>query len=356
MSAKTPVVPGWRRLLAPLAWPYAAAMTWRNARFDRDASASHSAGVPVICVGNITVGGSGKTPIVIEIVRALIERDLRPAILTRGYGAGAGETPDEVLEFRAALSDVPVVIDADRVAGARTACREYDVNCLVLDDGFQHRRLRRDLDIVLIDALSPWGGGLTLPAGRLREPLRGLRRAGLIIITRRNQIAAEQCAQIEEVLRDVGASAPVAYADAQAVSVEFDDGSRHDPHELSYSSVLPVCGIGNPRTFLRVVEELGGRVCTALLFRDHHRYGPRDVAQIVRCARRGGADVVLTTRKDWGKLAPLWSAAPDAGAIRLARLDVRLRVDDRDGALEAALDRIADAAMADSAPRGSGPA
>ncbi|RMF76405.1 MAG: tetraacyldisaccharide 4'-kinase, partial [Planctomycetota bacterium] len=324
MKTTSIVRPAWRWLLAPMSWPYAAAMRRRNARYDRDASASYSAGVPVVSVGNITVGGSGKTPMVVEIVRELLARGLRPAILTRGYGAAAGRTPDEVEEFHDALPDVPVVVNADRVAGARTARDAHGANCLVLDDGFQHRRLRRDLDMVLIDALAPWGGGLTLPAGRLREPLDGLRRADLIVVTRRNQVDSNHLRRIEDELSAMDVAAPVVSADVHAECVAFEDGTRCDPHELSYSSVMPVCGIGNPATFLRLAEELAGRMCAGVLFRDHHNYRPRDVAHLLRAARRCGADIVLTTRKDWSKLAELWRATDRPDDVRLARLEVRL--------------------------------
>jgi tetraacyldisaccharide 4'-kinase len=142
----------------PLSHLYAAMMTWRNRRYD-EPGAALSAGVPVISVGNLTVGGTGKTPLVMEIVRKLVAAGRRPAILTRGYHARRGETADEVQEYAAELPDVPVVVDADRVAGAATAQAVHAADCCVLDDGFQHRRLARDLDVVLIDALRPWGGG-----------------------------------------------------------------------------------------------------------------------------------------------------------------------------------------------------
>lgn len=177
-----------RGLLTPLSAVYGAAVAARNSYYDRVPSASHTAGIPVISVGNLTVGGTGKTPLTIEIVRRLRAAGRRPAILTRGYGAAGGETADEVLEFEVALPDLPVVVNADRVAGAVAARRDHGADCLVLDDGFQHRRLRRDLDVVLVDALDWCGGGRVLPAGRLREPLSSLGRADWIVITRCNQV------------------------------------------------------------------------------------------------------------------------------------------------------------------------
>ena len=343
MSRFSATVSTLRRLLAPLSGVYATAIRLRNRRYDRSPAASCSAGVPVVSIGNITVGGTGKTPLVIETVRRLVRMDRRPAILTRGYGARAGAPADEVLEFHEALPDVPVVVDPDRVAGAARARREHGADCLVLDDGFQHRRLRRDLDVVLIDALDPWGGGFVLPAGRLREPLTGLRRANLLVITRANQAEPSTVARIRRLLADRVPDVPVLSAEVRPAEWTLADGTRCAPAELGYHSVLPVCGLGNPATFLRVVEELAGRVCPPRVFRDHQRYSRRQVAGLVRLARRIGADLVVTTRKDWVKLAPLWPA-DDAGALpQLARLDVRLELTDDEGVFDECLARAMEA-------------
>src|SRR5690606_29069824 len=148
--------------------------------------------------------------------------------------------------------------------------------CLVLDDGFQHRRLARDLAIVLIDALDPWGGGLVLPAGRLREPLRGLRRAGPVGITRAHPAARGALGRIEARLARLGAG-PGCRADVQPLALRLVDGGPAPLEELGYSAVLAVCGLGNPATFLRLVDPLAGRLCRPLRYRDHHAYSDRDV-------------------------------------------------------------------------------
>jgi tetraacyldisaccharide 4'-kinase len=290
--------------------------------------------LPVISIGNITVGGTGKTPIVIETVRRLRELGRRPAILTRGYAASAGETPDEVLEFARALPGVPVVVNPDRVAGAETARLEQNADCLVLDDGFQHRRLRRDLDVVLIDALDPWGGGWILPAGRLREPLQSLRRAQMFVISRANQVEAAELEQIEHTLSEWAPDTAVLHATVEPEAVVFPDERVEATGALGYHNVLPICGIGNPATFLTSVAQLAGRVCGELVFRDHQRYGPRHVRKIVDLAERRGADLVVTTRKDWVKLAPLWPQPAAGNAPQLARLEVRLELQDADGVFD----------------------
>ena len=199
-------------------------MTARNARYDRNSQASQALNIPVVSIGNITVGGTGKTPIVMETVRCLRDLGVAPVILTRGYGATDPNQADEVLEYRDAEQRVPVVANADRLAGARTAVRQHGATGLVLDDGFQHRRLRRDLDVVVIDALNPWGGGWVLPAGRLREPLRGLGRAGLVVISRANQVQREVVAAIDARLAEIAGETPVIEADVlPQAAVDLDE-------------------------------------------------------------------------------------------------------------------------------------
>jgi tetraacyldisaccharide 4'-kinase len=330
-----------RRSLAPFSILYGGVIALRNLYYDRIRAASRAASVPVVSIGNLTVGGTGKTPLTIELVRRLVAAGARPAILTRGYGAAGGETADEVLEFRLVLPDVPVIVNPDRVAGAATAQREYDTDCLVLDDGFQHRRLRRDLDVVLIDALDPWGGGWLLPAGRLREPLRSLRRAEWIVITRSNQADAPALQNIVVTLSRYATDVPVTCADVEADALVALDGRRRPLASLVGVRVLPVCGLGNPTTFLQLVAQTQARLCEPLVFPDHHRYSLADVAAIAATAGQRGAKCVVTTRKDWVKLQRLWSAAADAAKdVELLRLDTRLELVDPQGAFDARLRRL----------------
>jgi tetraacyldisaccharide 4'-kinase len=317
-----------RWLLTPLALLYRLGIHFRNAYYDRHARASQRVGLPVISIGNITVGGTGKTPVVIETVRRLQELGRHPAILTRGYGAAASGMADEVMEFSETLTDVPVIVSPDRIIGAERARGEFGADCVVLDDGFQHRRLRRDLDLVVIDALDPWGGGWVLPVGRLREPLSSLARAHLFVISRSNQVSSSAIEQIETVLNEHAPHATVLHASIEPEFIVYPDGHRENAEALGYHCTLPICGLGNPATFLRTVEQLAGRVCAALIFRDHQRYTRRHVRKIAAAALRRGADLVVTTRKDWVKLAPLWSDCAVKAAPELARLDVRLELQD----------------------------
>ena len=296
--------PALQILLTPASWIYTVGVQLRNRRY-AGGWASTAAPIPVISVGNITVGGTGKTPMVVEIVRRLIGLGRRPAILTRGYGGTARREADEVMEFRAAVPSTLVVVNPDRVHGAESAAK-LGANCAVLDDGFQHRRLHRDLDLVLIDALDPWGGGRVLPAGRLREPLSNLARANLLVITRANQATPAELDAIRRRLFQLSPGATILQAAVEPTGLAHEDGSRESPENLAFSNVLPVCGLGNPRSFLRMIEAMAGRVSAPAVFRDHYDYTPADVRRLVATAAREGVDRVVTTRKDWVKLAPLW--------------------------------------------------
>jgi tetraacyldisaccharide 4'-kinase len=320
--------------LLPLSALYGLAMRIRNWHYDRAASVVR-VGAPVLSVGNITVGGTGKTPLVIELVRRLLAVGRRPAVLTRGYGAAGGSTADEVAELRLAIPAVPVLAGADRADRARRALAENAADCFVLDDGFQHRRIGRDLDLVVIDTLAPWGGGRVLPAGRLREPLDALRRADVVVLSRANQAVPAVLAEIEAVLRRLVPSAALLGSRVEASGVAGQDGASVEVESLAARTVLPVCGIGNPRTFARLVEVLAPRRVEPLVYCDHHAYTAADVAAIVDAARRRGAHAVLTTRKDWVKLAPLWGQqAPQTAGLELLRLDIRHVIEDEAGVLD----------------------
>ncbi len=323
----------------PLVWPllplsalYAAVMRIRNRRYDRAAGVVR-VGAPVLSIGNITVGGTGKTPLVIELVLKLLDAGRRPAVLTRGYAGSADRPADEVAELRLAIPQVPVLAGADRVSSARRALAEGAADCFVLDDGFQHRRLGRDVDIVVIDALSPWDGGRVLPAGRLREPLEGLRRADVIVLSRANQVLPGVLQEIEAALRELAPSTALVRSRVEVRGIVGLDGTVVRTETLAARPVLPVCGIGNPQTFIRLVDGLVPQRVRPVVHRDHHAYRAREVRAIAGLARRRGAAAVLTTRKDWVKLAPLWRKVPAAAGLELLRIDVRHAIEDEAGVL-----------------------
>lgn len=318
--------------LTPLSWLYERAIRARNARYDRGVGV-HPAPVHCISVGNLTVGGTGKTPMVIALGRALLDLGRHPAILTRGYAARAGGVADEVQEYREVLPGVPVVVDADRVRGAEAARSQHGADCVVLDDGFQHRRLHRNLDIVLIDALNPWGGRRLLPAGRLREPIDSLRRADLVVITRANQEKPEHVAVVRAEAARYLDPRRIVLAGVAPLTVSDAAGERLPAiRTLLRYDVVGACGIGNPATFLRSLLDCGCRP-HLVEFPDHHHYTAADVERIEVEALRCNAAYVVTTRKDWGKLRPLWPPT----STRLLRLDVQTTWIENGAAVEGAL-------------------
>jgi tetraacyldisaccharide 4'-kinase len=312
---------------------YAAAVRWRNRRYDRGGATIHRVGVPVVSVGNLTLGGTGKTPLVRWIAQWFRDRGIPAAVVSRGYGAQSGDANDEALELRRLLPDVPHVQNADRVAAARKAVAEFGCRAIVLDDGFQHRRIGRDFDIVLLDALSPFGFGHVFPRGTLREPIEGLRRADVVVLSRADLLDP---AQREEIWRTVRAHAPTAIC-AEAVHAPrslISAGGERMPLDATWDQpVAALCGIGNPTGFRHTLEQCGCQTAGFREFPDHHRYTPRDVQRLARWADELEVSAVLCTCKDLVKLAvdrlgdkPLWAVRIEIEFLTgQAALESRLR-------------------------------
>jgi tetraacyldisaccharide 4'-kinase len=317
-------------LLRALAWAYRRLIRLRNGYYDRPGR-SHRAGVPVLSVGNLTVGGTGKTPMVAWIVRHLLERERRPAVVSRGYGGNSGRGPllvsrgagpicsadrsgDEPWLLARELPGAVVVVGSDRRLGTDEA-RRAGADTVVLDDGFQHRRLARDLDIVLLDAHSPFGNGQLLPAGPLREPLGALARADVVVLTRADADSAHAAA-VEAVRRN-NPGALLVRAGHRRVGFFGSDGlERHAPDR-----VVAFCGIGNPESFRADLHAAGCEVLHFLARRDHHRFRGSELGQLRRQAQALDA-TLLTTEKD---LARLGSAAIREDGPQLLALRIALR-------------------------------
>ena len=276
-----------------------------------DARAQRKIDAPVISVGNLTMGGTGKTPSVLRIVEILKERGWKPGILTRGYrrstpdaymvvppGAGipADQTGDEPQIFiHSGLA--PVGIGADRYRTGMQLRHEFAAGVLVLDDGFQHLRLARDVDIVLIDALDPFGGGQVFPLGRLREPVAGLSRADIVLITRSD--AADTADAVEHAVRQWNRHAPVFRARTVPVAwVEHRSGRQFPPEAPPFGRAAAFCGLGNPLSFRRTLEGMGIDPVDWYEYGDHHRYRPQELVRIAVHAAAVGAQAVVTTEKD----------------------------------------------------------
>ncbi len=290
-----------RLLLRAASIPYGWGVRFRNQCYDRGRREVDRVPVPVVCVGNLTVGGTGKTPCVEYIARHYRQRDLRVAILSRGYGSEVGPN-DEAMVLEENLPDVPHLQGADRVALARTAIDELESEILILDDGFQHRRLARDLDVVLIDATNPWGFGYLLPRGMLREPRESLRRAGVILLTRCDLPPESALEQIRTDIRRIAPSIPVAESEHRPEAWVRANGTREDLAAIQ-GPVAAFCGIGNPVAFRQTLERMGLEVMDLKIYPDHHPYVRADIDELRAWANRlPPRAVVVTTQKDLVKV------------------------------------------------------
>lgn len=296
-----------RAVLSVAEFGYSPAMRLRNRLYDAMPSKSHAVGVPVVCIGNLTLGGTGKTPMVEWIARSLRARDVRVSIVSRGYGVEAGARNDEAIELEEKLPDVPHLQNADRVEGARMAIEEFESQVVLLDDGFQHRRLRRDLDVVLIDALEPFGYGHVFPRGLLREPLAGLRRAGVVVLSRADLVDPAERRRIHDVVRRYNREATcceVRHAPRTLLESRGADtaGIETPLESLRGRRVLGFCGIGNPEGFRRTLAGLGCELADFREFPDHHAYERADVDLLARAAIDANAELLVCTHKDLVKL------------------------------------------------------
>lgn len=288
--------------------PYALAMRVRRWAYRRGVLASHEAPLPVISVGNVTAGGTGKTPMVAWIVHRLAEAGRAPAIVTRGYRAaksGGAERKSDEAALLAELTGAAVIVEPDRVAGSRRAA-DGGADVVVLDDAFQHQRIRRDLDIVLIDAVEPLGFGHCLPRGLLREPPRALRDAGAIVITHADEVPADRLAALRERLaRLCGPEAVFAEARHKPVAVIDEAGQRREPDGLKDRNVAAFCGLGCPEHFFAALEGLGANLVDSTALDDHAPYSLAGLQRMSDRARALGAEAMVTTQKDHVRLAHL---------------------------------------------------
>jgi tetraacyldisaccharide 4'-kinase len=300
--------------------PYGWATQFRNRLYDRGWKHAFRASVPVVSIGNLTLGGTGKTPCVEYVAAYYRSQGRRPVILSRGYG-GRGAVNDEAMLLEENLPGIPHVQGADRVASAKRAAREWGAEVLVLDDGFQHRRLARDLDLLLVDATEPWGNGHLFPRGLLREVRQEMRRADIILLTRCDQVTAEESGRLREALGRLAPDKCLVETVHEPVGLVDSVRATWSVDELRDRTVAAFCGIGNPDAFERTLLGLGARVEALRVFPDHHRYTPIDVKSLDGWARQLAKDcVVVTTQKDLVKLR-----LPEVGGKPLRALRVRLQ-------------------------------
>lgn len=303
-------------------------------------------GGTVISIGNITLGGTGKTPFVEYIARYLKEEGHSVAVLTRGYGRKSGgrrllnvggaqapnepsprpggpayeEFGDEPLMLARAVPGVPVIVDKDRSAGGLWAEREYSSNVLILDDGYQHLKLARNLNILLLDATDPFGGFEMVPFGRLREPLYGLKRADAVIVTRADRPFDQ--GQLHAVIRySCGEKIPILYFSSSIMSLRhIATGEVYESNQFLGWNAAALCGIGNPRAFSDDLVQIGMNVVEESFFPDHHAFTQDDLDRVTERARGAGADCIVTTEKDAIRLEGI---KPGEVPIYAARLELQ---------------------------------
>lgn len=312
--------------LSPLGGLYGLAMKARRAFYRRGLFRTRDPGVPVISVGNLTLGGTGKTPLTEWIANCLANTNRRVCILTRGYGrtdarrrvivsngtsilSDAASAGDEAFLLAEKLKGHAAVIsDADRASAARWAIENFGSDVFVLDDGFQHLELARTLDVVTLDATNPWGNRRVFPAGTLREHPKGVARADCVVLTRVDH--SDQLEKIEREIRELSHDLPIFRSRMKIESLRPANSATGIPslasiNEMKTSAVAAFCGIGNPGSFFAQLRSEGYELAHTRIFRDHHAYAQADIDRIVRESIAAGARTLLTTAKDEVKLREL---------------------------------------------------
>jgi tetraacyldisaccharide 4'-kinase len=285
----------------------------------------------VISVGNITLGGTGKTPLVVTIAGRLNDSGRKVAVLSRGY-RGDKVTSDEVELLKKSLPGVPVLVGRDRVRTAREAAGSLKADVILLDDGFQHWRLKRDLDIVTLDINDPFGNGRLIPRGTLREPISSLKRADIFVLTKvgaeGDSIAKAQGLKARLGVINANAAVFTSYYVPSRLS-DISGGEEPGLSAIENKKIALVCAIGQPESFEKTAESLGADIALRFFFMDHHRYTGNDIEKIIDGCKAGGVDIIVTTEKDTPKLIHL-SALIAKHSIRLLVLGIEMKIDNEE--------------------------
>ena len=311
-------------VLPPLSLLYGAVTRTRLSLYRRGTFQTTKLDRPVISIGNITTGGTGKTPLVEYVAKTLAAHGKKVCILTRGYGrkdphlqvivsdgygvlASPSEAGDEPYLLATKLKGLAAVISsADRIAAGREAIKDFGTECFVLDDGFQHLRVARDLNVVTIDATNPWGGGRLLPHGRLRESPEGLSRADCVVITRCDQVKSVEALR-EEISRLTGGK-PIFESQMRIVRVSpLKNGGES---LAALARVGAFCAVGNPGSFFESLRRAGFEVAVERAFPDHNVYSQDEIEAISRATKEAAVEVLVTTAKDAVKLRALEFSIP----------------------------------------------
>jgi tetraacyldisaccharide 4'-kinase len=302
-----------------LVWVWQSSFRWFPKR-------SKKVSARVISIGNITWGGTGKTPLVIKIARELSEGGKKVAVLTRGYGR------DEIKEMRKNLPNVPVIVGRDRVHSAKEAIAKHQSEVLLLDDGFQHLRLERDLDVVMLNAAEPFGPGGLIPMGTLREPLENLARADLFVLSKCD-VGSKNVHWIRQKLNAIKPNALIFEAVHKPVALKDPvRGRTLAPQELRGRRIAALSGIGDPYSFEKTAEMLGAEVAFAARYEDHHAFSMDDLLSFVRKARHMGLKETVTTEKDYMRLEALLAknVPQEISAMQFWVLEIQFQVNDEE--------------------------
>ena len=289
--------------LSAIEIPYEALVRLRNYGYDHSILTVKKASAPVISVGNLTLGGTGKTPLVAWLAHWFAQHNKKPAIISRGYKAKTGQLSDEAAELKILLPTVPHYANKQRIIAAGEAVTKGS-DVLLLDDGFQHRQISRDLNLVTIDATDPFGCNRLFPRGLLREPLWGLKRADALVLTRTDQVSIKTRNEIQEqCFQFVGShDKPWIETEHRPSNLRLVDGTTQPLKTLQDKRILSLSAIGNPAAFHRTLTTLGHEPVATLTFPDHHTYTTDDIHRISEETETAGAEIIVTTLKDLVKL------------------------------------------------------
>ena len=307
-----PFSPAYSALMKARAWAY------RNGHI-----ATRRLSCPVISIGNLSLGGTGKTPHVLAVANWLKIRGISPAVVSRGYGGRAGRGPlvvsdgtsvmvsprdagDEPVMMAEALSGIPVVVGSDRYAAGKLATERFGVQAIVLDDGFQHMALFRDFDIVLLPAINFFGTRWVFPGGDLREPVSALSRATAILLTRADVLSFADQEIGRRELQTMVPGRPVFLSEMRATGFLSMEGEVAKPDALAGEPLFGVCALAAPEFFFAILENLKTDLKGRVAFPDHYLYKRDDLNKLMARALKQGAKALVTTHKDRVKIEPIW--------------------------------------------------
>ncbi|MDR1959939.1 MAG: tetraacyldisaccharide 4'-kinase [Planctomycetaceae bacterium] len=302
-----------RWIFAGLEIPYSAVTYLRNGAYDKSLVKIHRLPVPVISVGNLTLGGTGKTPFIAWLIRKCLEMGLRPGVASRGYHADETGWNDETRELALYFPEVPQAISPKRFAASQKMLQMADENrkpldLVLLDDGFQHRKLYRDIDIVLLDAMNPFGYGRIFPRGKLRESVNSLKRADVAVLSRSDLVPEEECRNIRDKVFSINPNIHWCEITHSPTGFVSKSGTIASLDFLSHKTVTAFCGIGNPEGFRKTLQKVFQNEINFLTFPDHFSFRQKEMDYIYGRFRKSGTDYILCTVKD---LVKIQSIVPD---------------------------------------------